>query len=236
MRWPEVSANLALSVDGKIAARGKGATSFTSIRDRRCMLELRAATDAIMVGRGTIDADDMPLRLPSPKLRAQRVRAGKSAEPLRVIFTNSGRLRKNLRLFGGGAPIVVFTTEAMPAATRRWLEKMADVRTAARGQKVDVRKALALLARDYGVRTALCEGGGELLRSFSEAGLLWKIYITFAPVVIGGADAPTLLGPARTSLLRRSIPLRLEAFRRIGSEAFAAYIVGPAARTSKSRR
>jgi riboflavin biosynthesis pyrimidine reductase len=145
-------------------------------------------------------------------------------------------LRKKLRLFGGGSPIVVFTTEAMPAATRRWLEKMADVRTAARGQKVDVRKALALLARDYGVRTALCEGGGELLRSFVEAGLLRKIYITFAPVVIGGADAPTLLGPARTSLLRRSIPLRLEAFRRIGSEAFAAYIVGPAARASKSRR
>jgi len=235
MRLPEVSANLALSIDGKIAARGKGPTSFTSTHDRRRMLELRAKADAIMVGRGTIEADDMPLCLPSPKLRTQRVRAGKSAEPLRVIFTNSGRLRRNLRVFRGGAPIVVFTTEAMPAATRRWLEKLADVRTTGRGKKVDVRKALALLARDYGVRSALCEGGGELLRSFVEAGLLRRLHVTFAPVVIGGADAPTLLGPAGTSLLRRSIPLRLQAFRRIGSEAFAAYIVGSTARTSKSR-
>jgi len=223
MRLPEVSANLALSIDGKIAARGKGPSAFTSTRDRRRMLELRAEADAIMVGRGTIEADDMPLRLPSLKLRARRTRAGKSAEPLRVIFSNSGRLRKNLRLFGGGAPIVVFTTEAMPAATRRWLEKVADVRTAARGPKVDVRKALALLARDYGVRSALCEGGGELLRSFVDAGVVRKLYITFAPVVIGGAVAPTLLGPARTSLLRRSVPLRLEKFWREGTDAFACY-------------
>ncbi|MFM8788795.1 MAG: RibD family protein, partial [Chthoniobacterales bacterium] len=91
MKLPEVSANFALSIDGKIAARGKGPTSFTSSRDRRRMLELRAESDAVLVGRGTLEADDMPLRLPSAKLRARRTRAGKSAEPLRVVVSNSGR-------------------------------------------------------------------------------------------------------------------------------------------------
>jgi len=226
MRLPEVSANFALSVDGKIAARGNGATRFTSDRGRWRMLELRAEADAIMVGRGTLDADDMPLRLPSAKLRAQRLRAGKPAEPLRVVVSNSGRLLRSLRIFRGGAPIVVFSTKAMPAATRQWLETVADVRIEPRAKRVDLRRALEILARDYGVRSVLCEGGAKLFRSLVEARLVRKLHVTFAPVIIGGAEAPTLLGPARTSLLRRSIPLRLEASRPVGGEAFATYRFG----------
>ncbi|MFM8684175.1 MAG: RibD family protein [Chthoniobacterales bacterium] len=228
MKLPEVSANFALSIDGNIAARGKGLTSFTSARDRRRMLELRAESDAILVGRGTLEADDMPLRLPSAKLRARRTRAGKSAEPLRVVVSNSGRLRKNLRIFRGGAPIIVFSTKSMPAATRLWLEKVADVRLEPRAKRVDLRRAMAVLARDYGVRSVLCEGGAEVFRALAESRLVAKLHITFAPVIIGGADAPTLLGPARTSLLRRSIPLRLQSFRPIGAEAFATYRFGAA--------
>lgn len=233
MKLPEVSANFAVSIDGKIAARGKGATRFTSDRDRWRMLELRAEADAIMVGRGTLGADNMPLLLPSAKLRARRVRSGKSAEPLRVVVSNSGRLRKSLRIFGGGAPIVVFSTNAMPAATRRWLEKAVDVRIEPRAKCVDLRRALKILARDYGLRSVLCEGGTELFRSLVEARLVRKLHITFAPVIIGGADAPTLLGPARTSLLCRSIPLRLEAFRPVGGEAFATYRFGASNQASK---
>lgn len=228
MKLPEVSANFALSIDGKIAARGKGPTSFTSSRDRRRMLELRAESDAILVGRGTLEADDMPLRLPSVKFRARRTRAGKSAEPLRIVVSNSGRLRKNLRIFRGGAPIIVFSTESMPAATRLWLENVADVRLEPRAKRVDLRRMLKILARDYDVHCVLCEGGAELFRALAESRLVDKLHITFAPVIIGGADAPTLLGPARTSLLRRSIPLRLQSFRPIGGEAFATYHFGAA--------
>jgi len=232
MRVPAVSANFALSLDGKIAARAKGATRFTSELDRRRMLELRAQADAILVGRGTLEVDDMPLRLPTRRLRAARLRDGKSAEPLRVIFSNSGRLRKNLRLFRGGAPVVVFTTRNIPDSVRRWLENVADVRIEARAGQVNPRRALAILWRDYGVRSVLCEGGGELFRSLVEHGLASKLHITFAPLVIGGTDAPTLLGPARISLLRRSIPLRLESFFRKGNEGFATYIFAPSKKTS----
>lgn len=232
MKLPSVSANFAISIDGKIASRAKGPASFTSARDRRRMLELRAETDAIVVGRGTLEADDMPLRLPSRGLQTRRIRAGKPAEPLRVVFSNSGRLRKNLSIFRGGAPIVVFTTKAMPAVNRRWLEKVADVRIQSGAKQVDPRRALEILSRDYGVRSVLCEGGAELFRSLLFAGLVSKLHITFAPVVIGGADAPTLLGPARTSLLKRSIPLRLESFRQDGSEGFASYVVGRTLRSS----
>ncbi|MFM8656870.1 MAG: RibD family protein [Chthoniobacterales bacterium] len=212
-----------------LAARGKAPTSFTPSPDRRRMLELRAESDAVLVGRGTLEADDMPLRLPSAKLRARRERAGQSAEPLRVVVSNSGRLRKNLRIFRGGAPIIVFSTNSMPAATRLWLEKVADVRLEPRAKRVDLRRAMAILARDYGVRSVLCEGGAEVFRALAESRLVDKLHITFAPVIIGGAAAPTLLGPARTSLLRRSIPLRLQSFYPIGGEVFATYRFGAAA-------
>jgi len=224
MKLPAVAANFALSVDGKVAARSKGPTSFTSPADRRRMLELRAAADAILIGRGTLEADDIPMRLPSVRLRAKRVREGRTAEPLRVIFSNSGRFRKNLRVFhAGGPPVVVFTTKLMPAATKRWLENVSRVHVEPRGQAVDPKRALQILARDYGVRSALCEGGAELFRALVQAGLVQTLHVTFAPVIIGGAEAPTLLGPARSSILRRSIPLRLGSFRLEGPEAFASY-------------
>jgi riboflavin-specific deaminase-like protein len=226
MRLPAVAANFALSLDGKIAARAKGPASFTSAADRRRMLELRAEADAILLGRGTLEADDIPMRLPSARLRARRIRAGKTAEPLRVIFTNSGRIRKNLRVFReGGAPVVVFTTRSMPAATKNWLQKVAGVHIEPRAKTVDLRNALRILARDYGVRSALCEGGAELFRALVQAGLVRTLYVTFAPVIIGGADAPTLLGPAHSSLLKSSIALRLEKFSRRASETFATYRV-----------
>ena len=226
MKLPPVAANFALSLDGKIAARTKGPTSFTSAADKRRMLELRAETDAILVGRGTLEADDIPMRLPSARLRAKRIRAGKTAEPLRVIFSNSGRLRKNLRVFrAGGSPVVVFTTKLMPASTKRWLEAVAHVHVEPRSNVVDVSRALRILSRDYGICSALCEGGAELFRALVQAGLVQNLYVTFAPVIIGGAGAPTLLGPAPSSLLRRSIPLRLEGFSPRGGEVFATYRV-----------
>ena len=226
MRVPAVAANFALSLDGKIATRAKGPTSFTSAADRRRMLVLRAAADAILLGRGTLEADDIPMRLPSARLRARRTRAGKAAEPLRVIFTNSGRIRKNLRVFRkGGAPVVVFTTKSVPASTKSWLQKVARVHIEPRAKTVNLCKALRILALDYGVRSALCEGGAELFRSLVQAGLVQTLHVTFAPVIIGGADAPTLLGPAHSSLLKRSVALRLEKFSRRASETFATYRV-----------
>ena len=199
MKLPRVAANFALSLDGKIAARAKGPTSFTSAADRRRMLELRAEADAILVGRGTLEADDIPMRLPSARLRAKRIRAGKTDEPLRVIFSNSGRIRKNFRVFrDGGPPVVVFTTNSIPASAKRWLEVVANVHVEPRGNVVDLRRALRVLSRDYGVRSALCEGGAELFRGLVQAGFVRTLHVTFAPVIIGGAGAPTLLGPAHS--------------------------------------
>jgi riboflavin-specific deaminase-like protein len=227
MKRPVVEANFAMTVDGKISTRAYAPTGFTSARDKRRLLEIRARGDALLVGRRTLETDNMAMALPAADLRDERLRRGQTAEPLRVIFTNRGALSPRLKVFRTpGAPIVVFTTRAMPAATRRWLDQVADVRVGGRGGAVDVRRALGVLADDYRVRSAVCEGGPGLLKSLLEAGLLDRLHVTFAPLVFGGAAAPTLLGPAADGLLRASVPLRMETCEVAGDEAYAVYRVG----------
>jgi riboflavin biosynthesis pyrimidine reductase len=113
----------------------------------------------------------------------------------------------------------------MPRTTRAWLERIADVRTAGRAGALDLVRALEVLRTDYNVRTAVCEGGPSLLRGLLARGLLDRIFVTFAPLVFGGAKAPTLLGPAAGSLLGRSVQLRLEEFESAGGEGYATYRV-----------
>jgi 2,5-diamino-6-(ribosylamino)-4(3H)-pyrimidinone 5'-phosphate reductase len=226
MKLPVVEANFALSLDGKVSTRTSAPTGFTSARDKRRLLEIRARGDALLVGRRTLLIDNMSMGLPAPDLREQRLRAGLTAEPLRVIISARGRLPKNAKVFRSpGAPIVVFTTGAMPAATRRWLDRIADVRVAEGRREVDLPRALEVLAREYGVRTAVCEGGPSLLHGLVAAGLLHRLHITLAPLLFGGATAPTLLGPAAAACLPQSVPLRLESLTVEHGEAYASYVV-----------
>jgi riboflavin-specific deaminase-like protein len=229
MKRPVVEANFAMTVDGKISTRAYAPTGFTSPRDKRRLLEIRARGDALLVGRRTLETDNMSMGLPARDLQEQRLREGRPAEPLRVIFTNRGHLRRDSKVFRSrGAPIVVFTTAAMPRATRAWLERVADVRLMGRaGRAVDLRKAMGALREDYNVRTAVCEGGPSLLRALLARHLLDRIFVTFAPLIFGGAAAPTLLGPAADSPLGRSVRLRLENFAAADGEGYATYGVGP---------
>ena len=227
MKRPVVEANFAMTVDGKISTQAYAPTGFTSARDKRRLLEIRARGDALMVGRRTLETDNMSMGLPAQDLREQRLREGRTAEPLRVIFTNRGNLSRDLKVFrSNGAPIVVFTTSAMPRATLAWLERVADVRVESRAARaVDLGKAMEALRSDYKVRTAVCEGGPSLLKGLLERGLLDRIFVTFAPMIFGGAGAPTVVGPAAGSLLESSVRLRLEEFEPVKSEGYAIYRV-----------
>ena len=235
MKLPVVEANFAMTVDGKISTRDYLPTGFTSARDKRRLLEIRARAHALLVGRGTLETDDMAMALPARDLREKRMREGRTAEPLRVIFSNRGNFRPDLKVFRTpGAPIVVFTTRAMPLAVRKRLERIADVRVESKAREVDPVKALAVLSEDYGVRDAVCEGGPVLLRAMLQHDLVRRLHVTLAPLVFGGVAAPTLLGTVKDGSMKKSIPLFLQSFEVIGDEAFASYRVG--AKTCRSKR
>jgi riboflavin-specific deaminase-like protein len=214
---PRIAAHFALTADGKISTRNLTPSQFTSPADKARLREIRAKHDAILAGRGTVAADTMSMRLSDPRLRAGRVRRGLPAEPLRVVVSNAGRLDPSWKIFrGGGAPVVVFSTIRMPAKTRSALAGLCDLHLF-ESETVSLPAALAILRSGYGVKSLVCEGGGELLRSLAAEGLLDEIHLTVAPVVFGGLTAPTLTG-LPDAFLPEPLDFRIAAMRAIGGE------------------
>src|SRR5688500_4921459 len=95
---PFVTANFALTADGRTSTRNFTPTDFSTPRDKHRLLEIRASCDAVLVGGRTLVADEMALGLPDAALRAQREKRGAAPYPLRVILSNRGRLSPELKV------------------------------------------------------------------------------------------------------------------------------------------
>ena len=211
---PFVTANFAITADGRISTRNFTPSDFSSKRDKRRLVKIRAGCDAVLVGARTLAADTMTLGIPGIRTKP----------PLRVIVSNSGRIAPSLRAFqSAGAPIVIFTTKKMPAATRDALAGVAYIFMHPT-PTVDLALTLAILRAEYGVKRLVCEGGGTLLRSFAAADLLDELHLTICPRIFGGRGAPTLTGvPGK--FLPKSTRLRLVEMRRAGGECFTRWSV-----------
>lgn len=193
---PLVHAHFAITADGRITTHNSTPSLFTSPTDKARLHTVRAAHDAILVGRGTVAADSMSMRLSREDLRARRVADGKPAEPLRVIISNTGALDPGWKVFRHrGSPIIVLSTRRMPVPDRDALAPLCDLRLWD-ADAVPLREALSMLRAEHGVRSLVCEGGGGLLRSLAAADLVDAIHLTVAPVVFGGRGAPSLTGLA----------------------------------------
>lgn len=191
---PSVVAHLAMTADGKTSTRAFTPALFTSPADKRRLQEIRAGADAIMAGRGTVEADSMSMGLSRQDLRKERVSSGLPPVPLRVIVSNAGNLDPGWKVFKySGSPLVVFSTRRMPVRLRSIIAHHAELFLFS-GRTVDLQKALEILRSEFGVKHLVCEGGGTLLRSLATLDLVDGIFLTIAPVVFGGRLAPTLTG------------------------------------------
>jgi len=183
---PFVTGKAALSLDGKLATGKRDSQCITGERARRHAHEIRASVDAVVVGVETLLADD-------PRLTARE--AGSNGPRYRVVLDSRLRTPAHCRLGQEetGRSLVI-TTPAASDERREGLEaaglEVAVVEPDARG-RVDLSAALGeLMARDCS--TVLIEGGGELLTGAFEVGIIDKVVLFYAPMLIGGADAPTL--------------------------------------------
>ena len=210
---PLVAAHFAMTADGKTSTRAFTPALFTSPADKRRLQEVRAGTDAIMAGRGTVAADSMITELSRQDLRKGRVSLGLPPEPLRVVVSNAGTLDPDWKIFKySGSPLVVFSTRRMPVDLRPVIARHAELFIFSR-RTVDLRKAHEILRSEFGVKRLVCEGGGTLLRSLASLDLVDEIFLTIAPVVFGGRLAPTLTGlpggflkpPREFEIVRQSV-------------------------------
>ncbi len=210
---PFVAAHFAMTADGKTSTRAFTPALFTSPADKRRLQEVRAGADAIMAGRGTVEADSMSMGLSCQNLRDERVSRKLPCEPLRVVVSNAGDLDPGWKVFKySGSPLVVFSTRRMPARLRSVIARKAELFLFS-GRTVDLRKALEILRSEFGVKHLVCEGGGTLLRSLASLDLVDGIFLTISPMVFGGRLAPTLTGlpggflepPREFEIVRQSV-------------------------------
>ncbi len=221
---PRVLANFAVTADGKISTRNHTATGFTSKRDYNELLRIRSLGDALLVGRGTLEADAMSMNLPVKALQKQRASRGQSPEPIRAVLSNSGHFNPAWKLFHAGASErILFSTQQMPAALREELTPKATLHLTDH-DAVDTAAALRFLHDERAVRTLVCEGGPTLLRSLIELDALDELYLTRAPVIFGGAEAPSVTG-TNPNFLRRITRAKLVSLEVHAEEAFCHYVI-----------
>jgi 2,5-diamino-6-(ribosylamino)-4(3H)-pyrimidinone 5'-phosphate reductase len=186
-----VVVNAAMSADGKLSSREREQISISGPQDFDRVDAVRAESDAVMVGVGTVLADDPSLTVNSEQRRADRQARDKPANPARVVADSRLRTPLDARVVNDDAETVLLASADAPPERATQLESAGTTVVRAGERRVDLPAALdALDAR--GFEQVMAEGGGELIYSLFEGGLVDRLSVFVGSLVIGGRDAPTL--------------------------------------------
>ncbi|QLK26873.1 2,5-diamino-6-(ribosylamino)-4(3H)-pyrimidinone 5'-phosphate reductase [Natrinema zhouii] len=185
-----VVVNAAASADGKLSSRRREQIAISGEADFERVDRLRAASDAVVVGVGTVLADDPHLTVKDEALRSQRCEDGRPANPARVVVDSSGRTPTDAAILDDAATTYLCLSEEAPVDRRMALADHAELVTAG-DERVDLLRAFATL-QEQGLERIMVEGGGELIFSLFEAGLVDELRLFVGSKIIGGRDAPTL--------------------------------------------
>jgi diaminohydroxyphosphoribosylaminopyrimidine deaminase/5-amino-6-(5-phosphoribosylamino)uracil reductase len=231
MGLPFVIAKFAASLDGKIAATSGDSRWVSGPESRRWAHRQRTVVDAIMVGVHTVLIDDPELTARPEPGEGARQADGEPRQPLRVVADSRGRTPASARVLQrphGRLPArtLVATTDASSEAWRREMRDAgAEVVVLpacraggpASGGRVDLGELLRHLGgRD--ILSLLVEGGGELLGSFFDLGLVDKVQAIIAPIIIGGQEAPTAVAGRGARHMADALRLRDVAIERLGDD------------------
>jgi diaminohydroxyphosphoribosylaminopyrimidine deaminase/5-amino-6-(5-phosphoribosylamino)uracil reductase len=200
-RRPFVLLKAAITLDGRIATASGDSKWITSGAQRLEARRLRRLHDGVLVGVGTVLADD-PTLLPTPRTR----------RPFhRVVLDSTLRMPLRCRLVRSARrqPVWVVTTAAASRAKRGELERLGVqvLSVASHARRVALKPALrALLSR--GVTSLMVEGGSEVLGSFLAERLCDAVALFRAPLLLGGRDSRPAFGGVSPRRLAQA--LRLE--------------------------
>ena len=181
---PLLTYKAAVTLDGKVAAAGGDARWISCLDSRRAVHQLRSTTDAVMVGAGTVRRDD-------PELT---VRLSEGRDPARVIVTRRGDLPPEAKLLATAHEVrtIVVAEKADAAAGRLLAARGAELVEIADG---GLRAALVALA-ERGLLDVLCEGGPGLAGSLLSQGLIDRVLLFVAPLIVGRGAPDLFAAPA----------------------------------------
>ena len=211
---PFVLLKMASTLDGKIAARSGQSRWITGEGARNLAHELRGEADAIMVGVGTILADDPILNYRGKRIKRRR-------DLIRIVVDSSLRTPPSARVVKQveGAKTLIATTEAAPEDKARPLrEAGAEVlRLPAKDGRVD----LGPLVKELGRReivSLLIEGGSEIAASAMKYGLVDKVVIFYSPKFLGGSSGFNLIGGEGAWRLDEAMVISHVRIKRLGED------------------
>jgi riboflavin-specific deaminase-like protein len=208
---PYVYVNMIATVDGRAAIDGRSA-GLGDEADLEHLLELRAISDAVLIGTGTLRAEGYDRLVRSDERRARRRAAGLSEDPLAVVYSRRFDIPWDAGLWQAPEqPVLVYTeVEAAEAPA-----------VPAPVEIVRVRGLTEMLAdlRARGIRALLSEGGPTMHGALHAAGVVDELFLTVAPLITGD-DEPAIVAGGR---LPEPVELELLWVERAGSEIFLRY-------------
>jgi diaminohydroxyphosphoribosylaminopyrimidine deaminase/5-amino-6-(5-phosphoribosylamino)uracil reductase len=185
---PYVTMKVAQSMDGKIATSSGQSQWITSQDSLVAVHKLRKYADAVLVGVGTVLADN-------PMLTVRHVDADR--QPIRVVLDSRGRTPADSALAESAKdiPVIIFTSDSADEKNLAVLENkgVQIVRAPLVAGKLDLRFVLKSLG-EMQVMNLLVEGGGEVFGSFMDGKYVDRLELFVAPFIIGGSDAKSAIG------------------------------------------
>lgn len=213
MARPYVILNAAMTLDGKIATVA-GDSRISCEEDLDRIHELRASVDAVMVGVGTVLADD-------PSLTVRRVR-GKN--PIRVVVDSLAKTPSDAKVLDSSARTIVAVSKRAAEEDIERLRRKGALVMIGGEEEVNLPKLLEEL-HAMGVRKLLLEGGSTLNWSMLREGLVDEVRVAIAPRIVGGEAARTLVGGAGFRSVSEGIELELVSVDRVGTDLLLTYRV-----------
>ena len=217
---PYTLLSCAVSLDGYLDDASPNRLILSGPADLDEVDALRAAADAILVGAGTVRADNPRLLVRDPARIAAREAAGKPPHPLRVTLTATGDLDPSARFFAGpGTSLVYCASAAVPAA-----EKIPKNKTVVVDAGPDLTLAAVLqdLHNERTVATLLIEGGAHTLRDALAGNLADELRLAIAPFFVADPSAPRFALPAPYPHTSAN-PMTLLSVRQVGEVAVHRY-------------
>jgi diaminohydroxyphosphoribosylaminopyrimidine deaminase/5-amino-6-(5-phosphoribosylamino)uracil reductase len=195
---PFVHLKLAVSLDGKIATRTGDSRWIAGDESRARTQELRHQYDAILVGSGTVLADDPLLTDRSGRPRRRPL--------VRVILDDRLRMPSDYQLAQSAreAPVLLFTSNDIESSVE--LKQLGVEMVRIEGGARDLVAMLNELGKRE-LQSVLVEGGGGVSAAFLDAGLVNKVTFFMAPMIIGGSAAPTAVAGIGASRIKDAFQL-----------------------------
>lgn len=211
LKRPHVIMKSAASLDGRIATVDGESQWISSEKARAKTHWLRGRVDALMVGMGTMRADDPRLTCRLP---------GRHKQPLKVVVDSKLSLSLQAKVLDAPGKCLVACVAADDQVKVKALEQrgaMVWPVGADKHGRVDLAELLKRLG-SHDISSLMVEGGGELNFALAENGLLDELWLVLAPMLLGGRNAPSFMGGAGFARLAAGLRFSRPSITRLGDD------------------